>query len=88
MRKQLRKVLEKKLAIDPEGYGLPLRGALTNYWKHESLGITASFTGFIQHSVWWQFAQWEFGNTATSRTSTGNWSRLRRQGGLRSSLLR
>lgn len=32
---QLRKVLEKKLAIDPEGYGLPLRGALANYWKHE-----------------------------------------------------
>jgi mRNA-degrading endonuclease RelE of RelBE toxin-antitoxin system len=35
IRKQLRKVLEKKLAVDPEGYGLPLRGALTNYWKHE-----------------------------------------------------
>jgi mRNA-degrading endonuclease RelE of RelBE toxin-antitoxin system len=35
IRKQLRKVLEKRLAIDPEGYGLPLRGALTNYWKHE-----------------------------------------------------
>jgi mRNA-degrading endonuclease RelE of RelBE toxin-antitoxin system len=35
IRKQLRKVLEKKLAIDPEGYGLPLRGALTTYWKHE-----------------------------------------------------
>lgn len=35
VRKQLRKVLDKKLAIDPEGYGLPLRGALTNYWKHE-----------------------------------------------------
>jgi mRNA-degrading endonuclease RelE of RelBE toxin-antitoxin system len=34
IRKQLRKVLEKKLANDPEGYGLPLRGALTNYWKH------------------------------------------------------
>ena len=35
VRKQLRKVLEKKLALDPEGYGLPLRGSLTNYWKHE-----------------------------------------------------
>lgn len=35
VRKQLRKVLEKKLAVDPEGYGLPLRGALANYWKHE-----------------------------------------------------
>jgi mRNA-degrading endonuclease RelE of RelBE toxin-antitoxin system len=35
MRKQLRKVLEKKLAVDPGGYGLPLRGALAGYWKHE-----------------------------------------------------
>jgi mRNA-degrading endonuclease RelE of RelBE toxin-antitoxin system len=35
VRKQLRKVLEKKLAVNPEGYGLPLRGALANYWKHE-----------------------------------------------------
>lgn len=35
VRKQLRKVLEKKLAVDPEGYGLPLRGPLTNYWKHQ-----------------------------------------------------
>jgi mRNA-degrading endonuclease RelE of RelBE toxin-antitoxin system len=23
------------LAADPEGYGLPLRGPLANYWKHE-----------------------------------------------------
>jgi mRNA-degrading endonuclease RelE of RelBE toxin-antitoxin system len=35
LRNQLRKVLEKKLAVDPEGYGSPLRGPLTNYWKHE-----------------------------------------------------
>jgi len=35
VRKQLRKVLEKKLAVDPEGYGLPLRGLLAGYWKHE-----------------------------------------------------
>ena len=35
VRKQLRKVLEKKLAVDPEAYGLPLRGPLTNYWKHQ-----------------------------------------------------
>jgi mRNA-degrading endonuclease RelE of RelBE toxin-antitoxin system len=35
IRNQLRKVLEKKLAIHPEGYGLPLRGTLANYWKHE-----------------------------------------------------
>lgn len=35
VRKQLRKVLERKLAADPEGYGLPLRGALAGYWKHQ-----------------------------------------------------
>jgi mRNA-degrading endonuclease RelE of RelBE toxin-antitoxin system len=35
VRKQLRKVLEKKLAVDPEAYGLPLRGPLANYWKHQ-----------------------------------------------------
>jgi mRNA interferase RelE/StbE len=35
VRKQLRKALEKKLAIDPEGYGLPLRGSLAGYWKHQ-----------------------------------------------------
>jgi mRNA interferase RelE/StbE len=35
VRHQLRKVLEKKLAADPEGYGLPLRGSLAGYWKHQ-----------------------------------------------------
>lgn len=35
VRHQLRKVLEKKLAVDPEGYGLPLRGSLAGYWKHQ-----------------------------------------------------
>jgi mRNA-degrading endonuclease RelE of RelBE toxin-antitoxin system len=35
VKKQLRKVLEKKLAVDPESYGLPLRGPLAGYWKHE-----------------------------------------------------
>jgi mRNA interferase RelE/StbE len=35
VRKQLRRVLEKKLAIDPEAYGLPLRGPLAGYWKHQ-----------------------------------------------------
>lgn len=35
IRKQLRKVLEKKLATDPEGYGTPLRAPLDGYWKHE-----------------------------------------------------
>ena len=35
VRNQLRKVLEKKLAVHPEGYGLPLRGSLAGYWKHQ-----------------------------------------------------
>jgi mRNA interferase RelE/StbE len=35
VRNQLRKVLEKKLAVDPAGYGLPLRGPLAGYWKHQ-----------------------------------------------------
>jgi mRNA interferase RelE/StbE len=35
VRNQLRKVLEKKLAADPESYGLPLRGSLAGYWKHQ-----------------------------------------------------
>jgi len=35
VRKQRRKVLEKKLALDAEGYGLPLRGSLAGYWKHQ-----------------------------------------------------
>jgi mRNA-degrading endonuclease RelE of RelBE toxin-antitoxin system len=35
VKKQLRKVLEKKLAVDPEGFGLPLRGPPAGYWKHE-----------------------------------------------------
>jgi mRNA-degrading endonuclease RelE of RelBE toxin-antitoxin system len=35
IKKQLQKVLSNKLALNPEGYGLPLRGALAGYWKHE-----------------------------------------------------
>ena len=35
VRKHLRKVLEKKLAVNAEGYGTPLRGPLAGYWKHE-----------------------------------------------------
>lgn len=34
VRKQLKKVLEKKLAVNPQGYGVPLRAQLTAYWKH------------------------------------------------------
>jgi len=35
IKKQVRNVLEKKLAVNPEGYGLPLRGPLAGYGKHE-----------------------------------------------------
>ncbi len=36
IKKRLRKVLEDKLAMDPSGYGTPLRAVLAGYWKHES----------------------------------------------------
>ena len=32
---KVKKVLTKKLALDPEGYRLPLRSPLDLYWKHE-----------------------------------------------------
>jgi len=35
IRNKLKKVLTKKLAIDPQGYGLPLRSPLNLYWKYE-----------------------------------------------------
>jgi mRNA-degrading endonuclease RelE of RelBE toxin-antitoxin system len=35
IKKQLQRLLLNKLAKNPEGYGLPLRGPLTGYWKHE-----------------------------------------------------
>lgn len=34
IKKRLRKVLEDKIAVDPQQYGLPLRGVLAGYWKH------------------------------------------------------
>jgi mRNA-degrading endonuclease RelE of RelBE toxin-antitoxin system len=34
VRKQLRKILEKKLAFHPEQYGEPLAGVLKGYWSH------------------------------------------------------
>ena len=37
IKKQLRNVLEKKLAVNPKDYGLPLRRPLAGYWKHEFL---------------------------------------------------
>ena len=35
LKNRLRKVLEKKLAVNPEGYELPLRRPFAGYWKHE-----------------------------------------------------
>ena len=35
IKKRLRQALEGKLAIDPFGYGTPLRGDLVGFWKHE-----------------------------------------------------
>jgi mRNA-degrading endonuclease RelE of RelBE toxin-antitoxin system len=35
IKSKLKRILLKKLAIDPEGYGLPLRSPLQLYWKHE-----------------------------------------------------
>jgi mRNA-degrading endonuclease RelE of RelBE toxin-antitoxin system len=35
IKNKLKKVLTKKFAMDPQGYGLPLRSPLNLYWKHE-----------------------------------------------------
>lgn len=35
IKKSFKKVCEKKLAVDPQGYGTELRSPLTGYWKHE-----------------------------------------------------
>ena len=35
IKNKLKKVLTKKLAMDPQGYGLPLRSPLQLFWKHE-----------------------------------------------------
>jgi hypothetical protein len=43
--------LEKKLAVDPEGYGLPLRGPLANYWKHEFGNHRIIYRIYPQHHV-------------------------------------
>lgn len=51
VRNQLRKVLEKKLAVDPEGYGLPLRGSLAGYWKHQFGGHRIVYRIYPQHHV-------------------------------------
>ena len=51
VRDQLRKVLEKKLAVDPEGYGLPLRCPLANYWKHEFGNHRVIYRMYSEHHV-------------------------------------
>lgn len=49
VRNQLRRVLEKKLAVDPEGYGLPLRGPLAGYWKHQFANHRAVYRIYPEH---------------------------------------
>jgi mRNA-degrading endonuclease RelE of RelBE toxin-antitoxin system len=49
VRNQLRKVLEKKLAADPEGYGLPLRALLGGYWKHQFGNHHVVYRIYLQH---------------------------------------
>ncbi|PYT75340.1 MAG: hypothetical protein DMG39_00020 [Acidobacteria bacterium] len=51
VRNQLRKVLEKKLAVDPEGYGLPLRASLAGYWKHQFSNHRVVYRIYPQHHV-------------------------------------
>lgn len=41
IKSRLKATLEGKLAVDPAGYGVPLRAPLTNYLKHE----------FAQHRI-------------------------------------
>ncbi len=35
IKQKLKNTLVKKLAVDPEGYGTPLRAELVNFYKHE-----------------------------------------------------
>lgn len=49
VQKKLRKILEKKLAVDPEGCGLPLRHPLTNFWKHEFGGHRIVYRVYREH---------------------------------------
>ena len=35
IKKPLEKLFEKKLGVDPRGYGTELHAPLTGYWKHE-----------------------------------------------------
>jgi mRNA interferase RelE/StbE len=51
VKKQLRKVLEKKLAMDPEGYGLALRAPLAGYWKHEFRSHRIVYRIYKDHGI-------------------------------------
>ena len=51
VRNQLRKVLEKKLAVAPEGYGLSLRGSLAGYWKHQFGNHRVVYRIYPQHHI-------------------------------------
>jgi len=51
VRNQLRRVLEKKLAVDPEAYGLPPRGPLAGYWKHQFGGHRVVYRIYPQYRV-------------------------------------
>ncbi len=51
VRNQLRKVLEKKLAVDPEGYGLSLRASLAGYWKHQFGNHRVVYRIYPQHHI-------------------------------------
>jgi mRNA interferase RelE/StbE len=51
LRNQLRKVLEKKLAVEPEGYGLPLRSSLAGYWKHQFGNHRVVYRIYPEHRV-------------------------------------
>jgi mRNA-degrading endonuclease RelE of RelBE toxin-antitoxin system len=35
IKQKLKNTLTRKLAVDPDGYGTPLRAELVNYYKHE-----------------------------------------------------
>jgi len=51
VRNQLRKVLEKKLAVAPEGYGLSLRASLAGYWKHQFGNHRVVYRIYPQHHI-------------------------------------
>jgi mRNA-degrading endonuclease RelE of RelBE toxin-antitoxin system len=51
VKQQLRKVLEKKLAADPEGYGLPLHSPLALYWKHEFATHRIVYRIYKEHRI-------------------------------------